>query len=92
MNDHRVCWRHSGGNNWSSEGAGKLEVVPVQIHSLARTVPKELAAEAYKEYAAQYGTGQSFERLHERGGFGLDELAILLYERIRRIEKEQRRG
>jgi hypothetical protein len=45
-----------------------------------------VAAEAYKEYAAQYGTGQSLARLNERGGFGWSELAILLYERIKRLE------
>jgi hypothetical protein len=51
-----------------------------------RSIPKVIAEEGYKEYAAQYGTSQSFERLHERGGFGAEELCILLYERIKRIE------
>lgn len=32
------------------------------------------ARRAYAAYAAKYGTQQSFDRLHERGGFGRDEL------------------
>jgi hypothetical protein len=46
-----------------------------------------VAEEAYKEYADQYGNSQSFERLCERGGFGIDELAILLFDRIKRLER-----
>ena len=34
------------------------------------TIPWWLAEEAYKFYAEIYGTGQSLERLAERGGFG----------------------
>ncbi len=45
-----------------------------------------IAEEAYKEYAAQYGTSQSLARLNERGGFGAAEIAILLFERIQRIQ------
>jgi hypothetical protein len=37
-----------------------------------------VAEEAYREYARQFGTSQSLERLAERGGFGLRELAMLL--------------
>jgi hypothetical protein len=50
------------------------------------SVPAVIAEEAYKEYAAQFGTSQSLQRLNERGGFGDTELAIMLYERIKRIE------
>lgn len=50
------------------------------------TIPMKIAEEAYKEYAAQFGTSQSLARLNERGGFGAEELAILLYERIKRLE------
>ena len=48
-------------------------------------IPMRIALEAYKEYAARYGTSQSLERLGERGGFGIYELAQLLYERIERM-------
>jgi hypothetical protein len=49
-------------------------------------IPRIIAEEAYKEYAAQNGTSQSFERLCQRGGFCPSELAILLFERIKRLE------
>lgn len=42
------------------------------------TIPWWLAEEAYKYYAEKYGTGQSLERLAERGGFGRWELLALL--------------
>jgi len=51
-------------------------------------IPSIVAAEAYKEYVAQHGTIQSFERLCERGGFTPSELAILLFNRIKRLEGE----
>ena len=51
-------------------------------------VPRELSAEAYREYREQYGTGQSHERLLERAGFGLYELTVLLFQRIKRLEHE----
>lgn len=63
------------------------EKVPIQPTSL-KTVSREIAEEAYKEYSALYGNDQSFERLHERGGFGWSELAILLHGRIKRLEKK----
>lgn len=44
----------------------------------AGTVSLTEAAEAYSVYAKRYGTSQSFERLHERGGFGYWELSELL--------------
>ena len=53
-------------------------------------VPVEIAREAYEEYAAQFGRDQSFERLHERGGFGTTELIYLLFGRIRRMQGEAR--
>lgn len=48
-------------------------------------MPLVVAEEAHKEYAAQ-GYSQSLARLNERGGFGAAELAILLYQRIKRLE------
>lgn len=65
-----------------------VPMVTAPIQTARETdVPWDVAAEAYKEYAAQHGTEQSLERLCERGGFGASELAILLYERIKRIER-----
>ena len=46
------------------------------------TVPWWIAQEAYKYYASKFGTGQSMERLAERGGFGRDELLMLLRKEI----------
>ena len=50
------------------------------------TIPLVVAEEGYKEYSTQQGTGQSLERLGERGGFAGSELSILLFERIKRLE------
>jgi len=65
----------------------KWDVPAVPLQS-DRTIPRVVAEEAYKEYVAQNGHGQSFDRLHERGGFGAAELGILLYHRIKRLEAE----
>lgn len=67
-------------------GLTPCKVAPVQVKHGEGQVPYEVAEEAYKEYKAQYGGTQSLERLCERGGFGCAELAILLYERIKRLE------
>jgi hypothetical protein len=59
---------------------------PVQT-SGERTVAWEVSAEAWKEYAAEGHGDQSHERLCQRGGFGVSELADLLYLRIKRLER-----
>lgn len=41
-------------------------------------IPWEVAEVAYRAYSRKYGTMQSLERLAERGGFGRDELFMLL--------------
>jgi len=69
-------------------GVWNCVTVPCQRQSCPGQIPAALAEEAYREYAARYGTAQSFGRLHERGGFGIDELAILLFYRIKRLETE----
>jgi hypothetical protein len=46
------------------------------------TVPWRFAERAYVSYARRYGTGQSLERLAERGGFGLMEFAYLYYDNV----------
>lgn len=56
------------------------------------TAPLAVAAEAWKEYAAQGHGSQSLERINERGGFHAAELAILLYERIKRLEAAHASG
>jgi hypothetical protein len=68
--------------------------VPVQIpvdwqraHT-RRVVDERYARAAYVEYAKQYGTAQSFERLHERGGFSATEIMGLLCDRIDRLAGE----
>lgn len=38
------------------------------------TISRAEAEEAYADYVKRYGYSQSFERLHERGGFGYYEL------------------
>jgi len=64
------------------------DTAPVQKTS--GKIPYKIAEEAYKEYSARYGSTQSLQQLNDRGGFGAEELAILLYYRIKRIEKEKK--
>jgi hypothetical protein len=61
--------------------AGERERVNGRIEQQPRVrIPWSAAEIAYAEYAAQYGTMQSLERLAERGGFGRDEFIGLLVE------------
>jgi hypothetical protein len=76
--------RHNG--VWKNGADHKLPTFPVQDNRIDRDVPLAVAEEAYKEYSAQFGASQSLARLGERGGFGSSELAILLFERIKRLE------
>ena len=41
-------------------------------------IPWSIAALAYSKYAAEYGRGQTLERLAERGGFGPGEMDYYL--------------
>jgi len=54
--------------------SGGEALLPVE----ASEVPRWLAEAAYAEYTRVHGTEQSFERFHERGGFGPIELLDLL--------------
>ena len=79
--------------NWTKNNSGwvdgtgkKIETAPIQTSKYDDTVPRLVAEEAYKEYAALYGTTQSLDRLCERGGFAASEIAGLLYRRIKRLE------
>lgn len=66
-----------------------MDKVPVQIDANKhKVIDKEIAEEAYKQYTYLYGKDQSFKRLHERGGFGVIELVTLLFQRIKRLEKQ----
>jgi hypothetical protein len=47
-------------------------------------VPKEIAMKAYE----MYGNYQSFERLHERGGFSSGEIIALLMDKIEFLEEK----
>jgi len=38
------------------------------------SVPESVARLAFETYEKRYGSDQSFERLHQRGGFGWHEL------------------
>jgi hypothetical protein len=66
-------------------GKWTCETVPCQGLSEQGRTPKFLAEEAYKEYAAEFGDRQTLGRLIERGGFGADEIALLLFFRIQRL-------
>ena len=70
-----------------ANGKWDCETVAAQDKPAERgRIPKIFAEEAYKEYAAQYGTRQTLDRLCERGGFAYDEMIGLLYDRIKRLE------
>lgn len=72
----------------------KIDGLDCETHRLMpvderrRDIPRVIAEEAYKEYSEQFGTQQSLERIEERGGFHISEISILLFERIKRLEKE----
>lgn len=51
-------------------------------------VPWKLAEIAYVEYARRYGTDQSLERIAERGGFGLLEIADYLLAQLKDREEK----
>jgi hypothetical protein len=81
MADTNTYW--CAGPQWP--GRDGVVHVPVQPEDPGR-VPLEVSAEAWKEYAAQGHGDQSHERIIQRGGFGSLELAILLFQRIKRLE------
>lgn len=58
--------------------------MPVQDRSQRkiRSVPRALAEAAYEGYAFAGHSRQSFERLHERGGFGMWEVAYYLAQAV----------
>ena len=78
--------KHNG--VWQDANGKAVRTFPIQDTRGEEAVPIEWAEEAYKEYAAQFGTSQSLERLGERGGFGATEIAMLLFQRIKRSRRE----
>lgn len=75
-------------NGTWTDGSKPVKTAPIQptrSYNGGDQIPYPVAEEAYKEYAAQYGTSQTLERLNERGGFAWAELAHLLYERCLRL-------
>lgn len=69
------------------------ERVPVQLCEVQydrgpSTVARKYAEAAYVEYEHRYGNEQSLDRLHERGGFSVEEIMGLLCDRITRLEGE----
>lgn len=48
------------------------------VHHKRHTIPWWLAEVAYCHYVKLFGDSQSLERLSERGGFGREELLLLL--------------
>ena len=74
---------------WRGWGGQQVVSFPLKILDVHHaTIPYPIAEAAYEEYATSHGRQQSLERLGERGGFGVMELIILLYERIKRLEGE----
>jgi hypothetical protein len=71
---------------WMKFEGNSARTFPIQDTRGTGSVPIEWAEEAYKEYAAQFGTSQSLEQLGKRGGFGATEIVMLLFQRIKRIE------
>lgn len=69
--------------------------VPVQIgtegsYRRFSRLPEALVRLAHEEYARHHD--QSFERLHERGGFGLIEIIMLLADNVNYWKGQAQRG
>lgn len=72
-------------SRWYTGRAGVQKRVPMQ-HSRHHEpgIPEPIARLAYEEYANQGHGSQSFDRLHERGGFSEAEIVLLLSDLIER--------
>lgn len=95
MKSHRARWYHGG--FFSVGNSERVKTVPWQTSGFEirqrRTprpqLPEPIARLAYEEYVNQGHGNQSFDRLHERGGFGVTEVISLLADLIER-ERAQR--
>lgn len=82
--DHRVTRLHAALAQVAR--ATERTAVVQGEHRLPRGTPGHLPGriswveheEAWQGYARRYGSSQSAERIHERGGFGYHELTLLL--------------
>jgi hypothetical protein len=61
----------------------EVKLSPIQMPRSSYTykgkVQEGISRQAYAVYSHIYGDSQSFERLNERGGFGIGELVAYLY-------------
>lgn len=70
---------------WYTGTAERQQRVAMQRSTVTeRGVPEAIARLAYEEYANQGHGSQSFDRLHERGGFSETEIVLLLADLIER--------
>lgn len=63
---------------------GTMPVLSQAPHNKKRLLDERIARLAYEEYERQYGNSQSFERLHQRGGFSVGEVITLLADALLR--------
>lgn len=61
--------------------------MPLQLSKITK-IAEEIVKIAYEEYHYEH-PGQSFARIHERGGFSQFEVITLLYMRILRLKEEK---
>jgi hypothetical protein len=70
-NDDTRPFPIQGGDGCRDEAGGVC-------YTKSSTIPWWLAEEAYRHYSKRFGVSQSLERIAERGGFGREELLLLL--------------
>lgn len=59
-----------------------INMLPTQVsngYGQKVEISEEIARKAYEVFSHLYGTSQSFERIHERGGFSSREIIAFLY-------------
>lgn len=91
-------------NQWRSQATAALawmrsrqpKMFPIQTDLKAKPhplqIPWHIAELAYSVYAANYGTGQSLQRLAERGGFSPGEMDMFLPDWREQCEQERMRS
>lgn len=79
--------RYKPYSGWLTKYGSTKKRVPLQVKIKKNepvTIPEELARLAYEQYSYLFGNDQSFERIHERGGFGYIEVICLLADLLER--------
>lgn len=77
-------------SNWMNQQ--DVTQVPMQADRDDRTqlppctIPKWLAEIAYSEYFLRFGSGQSCERLHQRGGFDRTEFLVFMRDALNKAD------